>query len=327
MQKRILGNTGLEISEIGFGAWAIGADWGEDIAKDDALAALHAAFAADVNFVDTADVYGAGRSEEIVGNAISGCALPPIVATKMGRFGDWTDSRDAIEKAAEASCKRLGVSCLDLVQLHCVPTETLKAGRAFSHLEVLKDKGLIKHYGVSVETIEEGLFCIRESGAAALQVIFNIFRQRVISDLLPVAEEANVGIIARVPLASGLLTGKYDSGHRFAESDHRNFNADGQCFNVGETFAGVPFDKGVQLSDKAGAILDADPAAGSRTQKALRWILDHPAVSTVIPGAKSVAQAEENAAASALPPLSKETHVALRSLYIAEIDESVRGVY
>lgn len=327
MNIRPLGNTGLEISEIGFGAWAIGADWGEDIAKEDALAALHAAFAAGVNFVDTADVYGAGRSEEIVGNAISGCARPPIIATKMGRFGDWTDSADAIEKAAEASCKRLGVDALDLVQLHCIPTETLKAGRAFTHLEGLKEKGLIKHYGVSVETIEEGLFCIRESGAAALQVIFNIFRQRVISDLLPVAEEANVGIIARVPLASGLLTGKYKAGHRFNDSDHRHFNADGQCFNVGETFAGVPFATGVALAEKIGAILDADPAGGSRTQKALRWILDHPAVSTVIPGAKSVAQAEENAAASDLAPLTNETHAALRSLYLTEIDQAVRGVY
>ena len=228
MKYRSLGKTDREISEIGFGAWAIGADWGVEVSKTEAIDALHASFETGVNFVDTADVYGAGRSEEIVAEAIKGRDI--FVATKMGRFGEWTDSEDSIASAAEASCKRLGVDALDLVQLHCIPTETLKAGRAFEHLEALKKRGLIRNYGVSVETIDEGLFCIRESGAAALQVIFNIFRQRVIHELLPEAERAGVGIIARVPLASGLLSGKYSSGHQFAESDHRNFNADGQCF-------------------------------------------------------------------------------------------------
>ena len=325
MKYRPLGKTGREVSEIGFGAWAIGADWGEEVSKTDAIDALNAAFETGVNFIDTADVYGAGRSEEIVGEAIKGREI--FVATKMGRFGDWTDSEDSIARAAEASCKRLGVDALDLVQLHCIPTETLKAGRAFAHLESLKKKGLIRDYGVSVETIDEGRFCIQESGVAALQVIFNIFRQRVIHELLPEAERAGVGIIARVPLASGLLSGKYSSGHQFAESDHRRFNADGQCFNVGETFAGVPFEDGVRFAAEIGDYLEKDECQGTPAQLALRWILDFPQISTVIPGAKSVSQARENSVPSDLPPLSKSTHASLAELYSSSIGQRVRGVY
>ena len=325
MKYRPLGNTGQQVSEIGFGAWAIGADWGVEVSKTDAIDALNAAFETGVNFVDTADVYGAGRSEEIVGEAIKGRDI--FVATKMGRFGDWTDSEDSIASAAEASCKRLGVDALDLVQLHCIPTETLKAGKALSNLESLKKRGLIRNYGVSVETIDEGLFCINESGASALQVIFNIFRQRVIRDLLPEAERAGVGIIARVPLASGLLSGKYNSGHQFAESDHRNFNGDGQCFNVGETFAGVPFEDGVRFASQIGELLEQDACEGTAAQLALRWILDFPQISTVIPGAKSVDQARENSVPSDLPRLSESTHSSLSDLYASSIDERVRGVY
>ena len=285
-------------------------------------------FDSGVNFVDTADVYGAGRSEELIGEAIKDTETRIVRSPpKWDASANGQTPPIAIEKAAEASCRRLRVDCLDLVQLHCIPTGTLKAGRAFDPPRRPQRKRPHQTLRRQRRDHRRGLFCIRESGAAALQVIFNIFRQRVITDLLPEAEEANVGIIARVPLASGLLTGKYETGHRFNDSDHRNYNADGQCFNVGETFAGVPFKTGVTLAQNVGAILDADPAPGNRAQKALRWILDHPAVSTVIPGAKSAAQAQENAAAAALPRLTQETHAALRSLYEEEIDHTVRGAY
>ncbi|MEZ5328548.1 MAG: aldo/keto reductase [Verrucomicrobiales bacterium] len=241
LPTRILGKTGIAVSEVGFGAWALGADWGT-VTEDDALAALRAGVDAGMNLIDTADIYGGGRSERIIGkflNELPDSASSGIhVITKMGRGEGWDSSADAVARAAEGSLQRLGVDSLDLVQLHCIPFEVLREGTVFASLERAREQGLIRHYGVSVETIEEALFCIRETGAASLQVIFNIFRQRVIDELLPEAAEQGVGIVARVPLASGVLSGKYSSGHRFADDDHRRYNANGEIFNVGETFAG-----------------------------------------------------------------------------------------
>jgi len=328
MQKRILGNTNYEISEVGFGAWQIGADWGEEVPVAQALETLHAAADAGVNFIDTADVYGGGRSEEIVGKFLKERDERIYVATKMGRgTATWNDGYDEIARAAEASCKRLGTECLDLVQLHCIPGDTLNAGRVFENLQKAKDAGLVRHYGASVETIDEALFCIRNSPAATLQVIFNIFRQRVVSDLLQAAKVNRVGIIARVPLASGVLTGKFSKGHEFGKRDHRRFNADGKMFNVGETFAGVPFEDGVEFAAKIGEILEDELSGAWMAQKALRWVLDHEAVSTVIPGAKNVEQATANAEVSGMEKLSPGAHAELRALYDAEIDAMVRGRY
>ncbi len=325
--RRILGNTHFDVSEIGFGAWAIGDAWGELVPEGQARETLHAAIDAGMNFIDTADVYGGGRSEKLIGAVLRERGERVYVATKMGRWPHWEDTYASMEKAATDALGRLGVECLDLVQLHCIPTETLMAGRAFENLEKLKDKGLIRHYGASIESIEEGLFCIRSSSAVTLQVIFNLFRQRVVRDLLQAAAVNKVGIIARVPLASGLLAGKFDATHVFGDKDHRHFNANGEMFNVGETFAGVPFERGVAFAGEIAGILAGEAPEASLAQKALRWILDHEAVATVIPGAKSPRQARENAAASNLAPLTEETHGKLSDYYWKEIDGAVRGVY
>lgn len=326
---RVLGKTGVAVTEIGFGAWALGADWGA-VSEEDALDALRAGADAGMNLIDTADIYGGGRSERIIGRFLK--ERPDEngrmrVITKMGRGEGWDDSADAVARAAEGSLERLGVSSLDLVQLHCIPFEVLREGTVFASLESAKDQGLIRHYGVSVETIEEGLFCIQETGAASLQVIFNIFRQRVVDELLPVAAENGVGIVARVPLASGVLSGKYTESHRFTDDDHRHYNANGEIFNVGETFAGVPFDQAVRYAQKVDAILSEESPGATLAQKALRWILDFDAVSSVIPGAKSAEQARANAAASALPRLSEKAHTGLKNLYEDEIAATVRGAY
>ena len=328
MLKRVLGKSGYEVSEVGFGAWQIGADWGDEVSREAANDALHAAVDAGVNFIDTADVYGGGRSERIVGEFIRERDEQLYVATKMGRATEnWDSGYDEVARAAETSCKRLGVDCLDLVQLHCIPEETLHTGYAFESLEKIKQRGLIRHYGVSVETIDEGLFCIGNSGAVSLQVIFNIFRQRVVTSLLPVAREKEVGIIARVPLASGLLSGRFSKGHEFGENDHRRFNCDGQLFNVGETFAGVPFGVGVELAERVDNLLGGECSGATLAQKSLRWVLDHEAVTTVIPGARNALQAGENADVSGIVPLSGEAYADLLELYNSRIDSQVRGSY
>ena len=328
MKKRSLGNTGFEVSEIGFGAWQIGADWGVDVPVKTALEALHVAADAGVNFIDTADVYGGGRSEKIIGEFLKERSDRIIVATKMGRASSaWNDSYEEIAKAAEQSCNRLGVSSLDLVQLHCIPEETLHNLSAFENLEKIKKQGLIKNYGVSVETIEEGVFCIENSSASSLQVIFNIFRQRVVEGLLKKASSNDVGIIARVPLASGLLSGKFSKNHEFAQSDHRNFNSDGQLFNVGETFAGVPFDLGIEFANEVESLLSEELNEASLAQKSLRWILDHSEISTVIPGATTSKQAAQNAEVSAMNPISSKAYANLKELYNEKIDSRVRGRY
>ena len=325
--RRPLGRSGFLVSEIGFGAWAIGDAWGERVPKAQAKEALHAAIDAGVNFIDTADVYGAGRSEEIIGAVLRDRPEEVVVATKMGRGPGWEPTYPAMEAAARAALKRLKRDALDLVQLHCVPTSLLRQKQVFDHLEQLRRDGLIRQYGVSVETIDEALYCLRETGSAALQVIFNALRQRMRDEVLPAAEAVGVGLIARVPLASGLLTGKFRADHCFDEADHRLFNADGQHFNVGETFGGLPFGAGVRLVDELRTMLEGETGGQPLATVALRWVLDQPQISTVIPGMKCPHQVESNLAAAALAPLPETTHRRLESFYRDRVDGQIRGAY
>ena len=304
------------------------------MAEPDALQILHRSVESGVNFIDTADVYGLGVSERTIGRFLRETRAPVRVATKLGRklwveLGLKWPERITLEMARRAtqdSLRNLGVESLFLQQWHCIPTEELRRGEVFEHLETLRREGLIQHWGCSVESLEEARLCLAHPGCATLQVIYNIFRQKLTDELLPLARERNVGVLARVPLASGLLSGKFRAEHRFPARDHRHYNADGQVFNVGETFAGVPFARGVELAEKVRAIL---PPAGGATpaQWALRWILDHAGVTTAIPGAMRVEQAVANAAAADLPPLAPEVHAQLRDLYTREIAPAIRGPY
>jgi aryl-alcohol dehydrogenase-like predicted oxidoreductase len=327
MKTRRLGKTAVEIGEIGMGCWQLGADWGAPLDKDAAFAILSAASESGITFFDTADVYGAGRSEEHIGQFIKECGKSITVATKFGRGADvYPDqySEDRLRRSVDASLKRLGVDALDLLQLHCIPDEVLRNGKVFDWLRRLKQEGLIKRFGASVETVAEGLFCLEQDELASLQVIFNIFRQKLVNALLPQAKTRGVGLIVRLPLASGLLTGKFTEDTQFAETDHRHFNRNGECFNVGETFAGLPFEKGVQLADKLQAFL---PDGMSMAQMALRWILDHDAVSTIIPGASSPEQAKANAMISGMQPLPDDLHQALSEFYTNNVHQHIRGPY
>ena len=333
MKYRRLGKTGVKVSEVGLGTWQLGsADWGV-VADRDALAILHRAVERGVNLLDTADVYGMGISERIIGKFLKETRETVYVATKLGRgvpVGQkgWkaTYTLAMVRRCTEASLKRLGVDALFLQQWHCIPTAMLRSGEALDHLEALKTRGLVRNWGASVESVEEGLLSMTHPGCATLQVIYNIFRQKLTDELLPVAQRCDVGILARVPLASGLLAGRFKKGHAFAASDHRHYNRDGQAFNAGETFAGVPFEKGVQFAAKIGRTLKPTARRPLATL-ALRWILDHDAVSTVIPGATRMEQADSNAAASALPRLGAAQHAALRALYEKEIRPTIRGPY
>ncbi len=328
MKTRKLGKNGFEVSEVGLGCWQLGADWGPSMSKDTAWAILEEAVENDITFWDTADVYGAGQSESFIGEFLKTCEKPIKVATKFGRGGDvYPDkySEVALRKSVTASIKRLGVESLDLLQLHCIPTEVLREGEVFHWLHKLQKEGLIKHFGASVETVEEGLLCIEQEGLLSLQVIFNIFRQKVGRELLPKAKESGTGIIVRLPLASGLLAGKFTKNTTFSEKDHRNFNRNGELFNVGETFAGLPFEKGVELTQTIEK--EFLPKNMSMVQLALRWLLDHEAVSCIIPGASSPRQVKTNAEASSLSPLSEEIHQALSDFYTKEVHQNIRGAY
>lgn len=327
MKFRALGQPGFTVSEVGLGCWQLGGDWGQDFSQQQAFSILEAALQSGVSFLDTADVYGGGKSEQLIGQFLQQTDRQVKVATKFGRSGDvFPDNytEQALREGVEASIQRLGVESLDLVQLHCVPTEVLRDGAIFDWLRNLKQQGLIQHFGASVETVEEGLICLEQQGLLSLQVIFNLYRQKLVKELLPQAKDKGVGIIVRLPLASGLLSGKFTTDTRFHESDHRNFNQNGECFNVGETFAGLPFNKGVELTEQ---LKQYAPAGVSMAQLALRWILDHDAVSTIIPGASSAAQAQANTAISALPPLSDELHLALSDFYHAQVHQHIRGQY
>jgi aryl-alcohol dehydrogenase-like predicted oxidoreductase len=315
MHARILGRTEREVSEIGFGAWQIGADWG-DVDEDAAMATLHAAADAGVTFFDTADVYGDGRSERLVGRLVRERAGEPItVATKMGRRQDQTVENYSPEHFRawnDRSRENLGVDRLDLVQLHCPPTDLYYHPEVFEDLDAMVQEGRIARYGVSVERVEEALKAIEYPGVATVQIIFNAFRQRPAGLFLAEAARRGVGVIVRVPLASGLLSGKYTRETRFASDDHRSFNRHGEQFDVGETFAGVPFEEGLDAVEELRPVV---PEGVTLAQLALRWILMHDAVSTVIPGARSPEQARGNAAAADLPALDDAAMARVADVY------------
>lgn len=320
---------GINVSEVGLGTWQLGsADWG-NVNEEDAFAILNSFIEKGGNFIDTADVYGAGISEQVIGRFLKTTAKEVYVATKLGRRSDagfgWPQNftYDGMRRQIESSLKNLDVPQLFLEQLHCIPADVLKEGKVFDHLRKLKEEKLINHWGVSVETTEEALLCLEQEGLSSLQIIFNLFRQHVADELFAKAKEKDVALIVRVPLASGLLTGKFTKATKFSEKDHRYYNAEGKAFNAGETFSGIDFATGLSLTKEIASLVpDAHLAAW-----AIRWILDHPGVTTVIPGASKVAQVESNMAASGFPPLSKVTHQQLRLLYDEKIRPVIRGHY
>ena len=328
MQNRNLGERGFEVSEVGLGCWQLGADWGAPIAEESGLAILEEALKRGITFFDTADVYGAGRSETLIGRFLKKVDRDDIrIATKFGRGSDvYPDgyTEEALRKGVDASRSRLGMDCLDLVQLHCIPAPVMRHGAIFDWLRQLQLEGKIRNFGASVETVDEALMCLEQDGLASLQVIYNLFRQKLTGDLLPQAKKKGVGLIIRLPLASGILSGKFSAGTVFADNDHRNFNRDGQRFNVGETFAGIPFDVGLHL---VAELKERLPEGMQLDQFAQRWILDHDAVTTIIPGASKPHQAERNAAISALPPLSEAMHRELRTFYVQKVAQHIRGPY
>jgi aryl-alcohol dehydrogenase-like predicted oxidoreductase len=319
VERRQLGKTGFEVGVIGFGAWAIGGSWGT-VDDETSMAALHAALDAGVTFFDTADVYGDGHSERLLARLRRERDEPFVVATKMGRrapldVAEYTPEH--FEAWLERSRENLEVERIDLVQLHCPPTEVYYRPEIFAALDELVDRGLIAHYGVSVERVEEALKAIEFPGVATVQIIFNAFRQRPAERFLAEAQRRDVGVIARVPLASGLLTGKLSRATEFAADDHRRFNRHGESFDVGETFSGVDYETGLEVAE---ALKELVPEGATLAQLALRWILMHEGVTTAIPGAKTPEQAHANAAAGSLPPLDEATMERIRELY----DERIR---
>ncbi|MBT3481092.1 MAG: aldo/keto reductase [Opitutales bacterium] len=327
MKYRAFAKDGASVSEVGLGCWQLGGDWGH-VDDETALAILRASYDSGVTFFDTADVYGGGRSERIVGQflkLIGGDA--PFVATKVGRGEVYPDgyTEEAIRSRIEDSLNRLNVEVLDLVQTHCVPLEVMRSGEIYEWLGRLVEAGKILQFGASVESVAEADMLLENcSGLYSLQIIFNIFRQKPIDALFDKAQRKQIGIIARVPLASGVLSGKFEAKTIFGENDHRNYNKDGEMFNVGETFAGVPFEKAVELADRLGSMT---PARTGLAKMALRWILDFDAVTTVIPGATRIEQARGNAGVSDLPSLNDSLHGDLKALYDSEIEALIRGIY
>lgn len=326
MEYRKLGRTGMRVSEVSFGAWAIGGSWGS-VDDDESYGALNRAIDLGVNFIDTADVYGDGHSERLIGRLLEERQNDEIfVATKAGRRLDPHTAEgynyDNLRAFAERSLENLGVESLDLLQMHCPPTETYRGTEMYDALEHLQDDGLIKNAGVSVEKVEEARAAVEHPIVKTVQIIFNIFRQKPAEEFFPLAEEKNVGVLSRVPLASGLLSGKMSAERVFSEDDHRNFNREGEAFDQGETFSGVPFKTGLAAAAELKKLL---PEGHTLAQFALRWILMHPAVSCTIPGTKRPSQAEDNAAAVSLTPLSDETMRRISEIYDRYIRESVHA--
>jgi aryl-alcohol dehydrogenase-like predicted oxidoreductase len=320
----VLGRTGRSVSVVGLGCWQLGTEWGQ-VDETDGLATLHAAVDAGVTLLDTADVYGDGRSESLIGRFLAERPDAGVtVATKMGRRAD-PHTAEAYTLAAfrrwtDRSRRNLGVDRLDLVQLHCPPSVVYADDRVFDALDTLVDEGCIAAYGVSVERVDEALTAIARPTVASVQIILNVFRRKPLEQVLPAAAAAGVAIIARVPLASGLLSGKYDESTQFSPDDHRSFNRHGEAFDVGETFSGVPYEVGVAA---ARAVAALTPVGATTAQLALRWILDQPGVTTVIPGARNPEQAQANAAAAARDPLDAETSSALAAVYDDRIRKHV----
>ena len=310
------GKTGQTVTRIGFGAWAIGGSWG-DVSESDAKATLDAALDAGMTFIDTADVYGDGRSERIIRDVLNARGgAKPFVATKAGRrlsphiAAGYT--LENIESFIDRSLTNLGVDCLDLVQLHCAPTDVYYTPALFDGLETLKSKGKIAQWGVSVEKVEEALKAIEYPGCASVQIIYNLFRQRPATLFFREAKARGVATIIRVPLASGMLTGKMSAASTFAADDHRNFNRHGAAFDVGETFSGVPYDVALQAVEELRPLV---PQGATMAQFALRWILMEDAATVVIPGARTPAQSIANAGADTLSPLPAATMDACRDIY------------
>ena len=324
MKTRKLGRTGFDVSEVGLGCWQLGNDFG-DVKEEIATGVLNQAIESRINFLDTADVYGGGLSEERIGRWLKTQSRKPYVVTKVGRNGElFPDGykKETMRKSIEGSLQRLNVETLDLVQLHCIPTEVLMGGDVLAWMEDFQKEGLIRHFGASVEMIDEALFCVKHPNLATLQIIFNVFRQDAIETLLPQAAENNVGIIVRLPLASGLLSGRMSKDRHFESNDHRNYNKDGAMFHVGETFNGLPFELGVDLAEELKSQL---PQGMSLLDLALRWILDQPQVSTIIAGASKVDQVTANAAVSEQAPLTEEFHQTLKEFYQNKVKQHIRG--
>ena len=327
MKYRPFGRTGWNIAEVGFGAWAIGGSWGQ-VDEATAMATLHRALDLGVNFYDTADVYGDGRSERLLARLRRERSEPFHVATKAGRRLDphTADGYNAanLTQFVERSLVNLETDCLDLLQLHCPPVEVYYRPEVFAALDDLVKAGKIHYYGVSVEKVEEALKAIEYPGVQSIQIIFNMFRLRPSELFFQEAQRRRVGILARVPLASGLLTGRMSRTTTFTEDDHRNFNRQGQAFSVGETFSGVDYDTGLRAVEELKPLV---PPGATMAQLALRWILMFDAVSTVIPGAKSPAQEADNAAAADLPPLSAAQMATVQAVYDATIREQVHQLW
>ena len=319
MQHRPLGRTGRTVSVVGLGTWQLGADWG-DVSEQDARAVLEASAEEGVTFFDTADVYGDGRSESIIGGFLADHPDAGItVATKMGRRVEQLPENYVLENFrawTERSRRNLGVDTLDLVQLHCPPTAVYTDDELYDALDTLVEEGAVAAYGVSVEKTEEALAAIARPNVATVQIIANAFRLKPLDQVFPAAAEAGVGIIVRVPLASGLLSGKYDASTTFAEDDHRSYNRDGSAFDVGETFSGVDFETGLVAAKEFGELVRSEAPTGTTSaQAAIAWLWQQDAVSSVIPGARNVEQARANAAAGRVPELG------------AGFDEGVRRIY
>jgi aryl-alcohol dehydrogenase-like predicted oxidoreductase len=322
VEERVLGRTERPVSVIGLGTWQLGADWGE-VSETAALEVLGAAVESGVTFFDTADVYGDGRSERLIGRfRAENPELPIMVATKMGRRVDQVPANFTLQNFrawTDRSRQNLGMDQLDLVQLHCPPTAVYSSDQLYDALDTLVADGAIANYGVSVETCDEALTAISRRGTATVQIILNAFRLKPLEAVLPSAVTNGVGIIARVPLASGLLSGAYTTSTTFAENDHRNFNRAGRAFDVGETFSGVDYETGVRAAQEFADLVARLPFQATPAQAALAWVAQQPGVTTVIPGARTVAQAKANAAAGELPPLGDEFLDGVRDLYDREL--------
>ncbi|MEO5894829.1 MAG: aldo/keto reductase [Vicinamibacterales bacterium] len=326
MEYRQLGRTDMRVSAISFGAWAIGGFWGP-VDDDQSMAALHAAIDSGVNFIDTADVYGDGRSERLVARLKRERAGETIwVATKAGRQLPQQTcegySRANLTAWIDRSLQNLATDALDLLQLHCPPSELYRHDEVFGFLEELVQEGKLRYYGASVETAAEALDAMRHPYVQSVQIIFNMFRLKPAEEVFREAKAQQVGILARVPLASGMLTGKLRRDSTFAADDHRNFNREGQLFDKGETFSGVPYEAGLDAVARLRVLV---PPGATMTQFALRWILMFDAVTCAIPGAKTVEQARDNAAAASLPSLGEESMAAVRAVYDEEIRAHVHA--
>jgi aryl-alcohol dehydrogenase-like predicted oxidoreductase len=325
MKTRLLG--GAAVSEVGLGCWQIGGDQWGDVPESDALATLRAALDARITFYDTADIYGLGRSENLIAKFVADVGRRDLfLATKLGRWPEPGLPENAkaehVRRFTEASLKRLNVETLDLTQLHCVPLPQLREGHIFDTLRALQQEGKIRRWGASVESTEEARVCLAQPGLASLQIIFNIYRQTPITAIFDECRAKGVAVIVRLPLASGMLAGKYTPATTFAPTDHRTYNRNGEKFNVGETFASLGFEKGLAITEKLRPLV---PTPFTMAQFALKWCLSFPAVTTIIPGARNADQARANASVSGMPEVPENTLSAISSFYASEVKPSLRG--